>query len=1243
MIWKRFWLLSLLLIASIFQFKSFGQCAGIMEPGFAFLTSSRGCAPFTVNIQTLYLSSVAGTEYYVDWGDGTPEETYVQVNATGVSMSHNYPNASVNCGYDVVVDASNACNPRGSVVPINTQVIVWTNDVVAINPGVFRVCQGFAASLQFTDNSTWNCFPRPTRENSEPRWIQWIYGTGILANQIPGIKVNGVTPGAFPYKNPAPAQNPIYPVLAPGLQSLAINVPATLPADLGKEFVVTLNNWNQCNAYDKNLLDGNPFNPVSGNLVLGDNAAQVTTAKVVIVASPQPDFITRVGNATGALQSVFCIGDNIYFDNKTPGISGASFGYTWQFFDNNTGVGTPLSTSTSANPVFAYPTAGPKMVRLSVVDNNAVGNCVAIVEKVITMSPALVAKISTTDINDISIAPDFCQNANAPFTTFQVKLSDVSVGTPTPDTQWRWEFYNESNTLVRKVPATGYSSVILGPFVENFTNRGIYSVKLFIRDAITGCETIDVTQIRIFEKPIPVFTATRVCEGISTSFIENSTLQSVQGERITNIEWDFNYNGIVFNKDPLFDNQKNFSRILGVAGTYQVALRTTASVSGCSDIKVIPVVVDPAPIALFTPDVTAGCSELVVTFTNNSIVGQTSVIDRYVWEIDEKQGLGFQPVFTQFLSDPLFTNLFITTFKNVLTTNKLFDVRLRSIAVQGCETISAPVTITVFPGTRSGFISSNYSPFNTNCSPQTISFNVDAETKALNPSDYRWRISDNTGLISETSTGTTPNFNYTFSNTSQAIKDFSVTLTTTLTSGCFGDSIRTIRISPVPISLFLLDTLQFDCNVMKLQLEAVQKGLQDYHWIVEENGVTTVNVTQASDKYQYMVNRQPSTGNDLNLNVSLDTKNFANCSSIATSKNIIVPKRDDINISFTATPALQSLPSSTVSINNQTNIGPWTYLWDFGDGTQSTIAGITSHTYTTSGKFTITLTVTTGVCSAVQTQQIEILAIPPIVDFTVDPPSGCVPLTVNFNNLSQFADPGTYQWDFGDLTSSGSINPVHTYYEPGRYTVSLSASNITGQKITETKQAVIEVFPKPKSGFEIKPNIVYIPGGILYTNNRSFDVSRFEWDFGDGSTSTDYEPQHKYKDEGIYTISLTAYNQFDCSDSTKLVNIVKVIKGGVILIPNAFSPGSNRGGAGAGTGDGKNDTFLPLTRGVVAFELLVFNRWGTLLFESTDSEKGWDGTFQGKLCQQDVYVYKFTASYENGERVVRVGDINLIR
>lgn len=1221
------------------------QCGGIMEPGFKFLTSSRGCAPFTVNLETLYLKAVPGTVYYIDWGDGTPVQVITQTNPTGVTISHTYPLASIDCGYDLTIDASNACNPRGSVVPINTQVIVWTNDVVSINPQTFRVCQGFATNLTFTDNSTWNCFPRATRENNEPRWIQWLYGTGPIANQIPGMQVNGITPGGFPYLNPAPATNPFYPVTAPGQLSLPLNVPATLPADVGREFVVTLKNWNQCNAYDNNLLDLNPFNPVSGNLINGDNLPQVTTARIVIVPSPLPTFVTRLNNATGPVQTTFCIGDRIFFDDNTPGISGASFQYTWQFFDNNTGTGLPLSTSTAANPTFSYPTGGQKLIRLSVRDANAAGSCMNTVDVIITISPSLVAKIQVADLSNNIIAPNFCQTATAPFSTFNARFADISVGTATVNTQWRWEFYNQSNVLVRQEPASGFSSSLLGPFDQPFVTRGIYRVRLRIRDNATGCESTDEVQVKVFENPSPLFTATRVCAGNATVFSENSTLQSINGETIVLREWDFNYNGVSFNKDAAFDNQTSFSRAMGAGGTYQVALRVTTNQNSCSAMVVVPVVVDPLPNATFTPSVVSGCAPLSVTFTNNSVGGQPDVINRFVWEVDAKGGLGFQPVGTQRPTDVPFSSTFTYRFLNVSIVNKTYDVRLRVVTNNNCETVSTPITITVFPGTNAGFAELNYSPFNDNCSPVSVNFRADTQTQSLNPSDYTWTVSDASGLITQSSTGTNPNFNFVFSNNGTSFKDFSINLRATLSTGCQSDSTRKIRVSPVPSSLFRIDTLQFDCKVLRVRLTAIQKGLSAYHWVIAENGITMVNQTSTADNIERTFNRPAPLGAPIAAQFSLDTRNFANCPSLVSTANIAVPPQDNINIGFTATPLTQSLPNSTVTINNTTTTGPWQYQWDFGDGSPTSAnLNVNSHTYATYGTYVIALTVTNNVCVERATQTITIQAIPPVVDFSFNPPVGCVPLKVTFTNLSRYADPLTYRWDFGDGSTSREANPTHVYSRADKYSVTLTASNVTGQIVSETKQRIIEVFPKPRANFDVKPRLINIPGGILYTSNLSFDATSFLWDFGDGGTSTEVRPEYRYTQEGLFTIRLIASNSFGCADTTALENVVRTKKNGQVLIPNAFSPNlSGAPGAGGPSSDGKNDTFLPLMRGVTDFELLIYNRWGELLFESKEATRGWDGCYNGKLCPQDVYVYKLTAKLEDGETIVRVGDVNLIR
>jgi gliding motility-associated-like protein len=1208
-----------------------------MEPGFAFLTSSRGCAPFTVQIETLYLSSTPGTQYYVDWGDGSPQQVFTQTNGTGVIISHNYPNSPITCGYDVVIDAENACNPLGSVIPITTQVVVWTNDIISMDPGVYRVCQGFATDVQFTDNSDWNCYPRATRENSEARWIQWIYGTGPAANQIPGITVNGAAPGAFPYLNPAPATNPIYPVLAPGQVSLPIHVPATTPADIGREFVLTLKNWNQCNPYDNLLTDGNPRNPVNGDLVNGDNAPQTITGRIVIVPAPSPAFLTRLGSAAGPVQTIFCVGDNIYFDDETPPIPGANFAYTWEFYDNNTGAGAPLATQTAQNPTYSYSTTGQKLIRLRVHDNNAAGNCEETVEFVITISPSLVAQISMTDpTSGLAVDGDFCQNPAAPFSNFNVRFTDISVGTVTATTRWRWEFYDASNNLIREEPGGGgFSATPLGPFDQVFTNRGVYRIRLRIRDNITSCESVGQVEIRVFENPQPDFTFTSGCEGTATHFEDASILANpIAGQAIVLREWDMDFDG-TFDKDPALDNETEFDHTFTTGGNHTVALRIGTAPGDCEVIVSKVVTVDPLPIAQFAPDRTSGCSTLSIALTNNSINGQPSPVAQYIWEVDE--GAGFQVDSIQRPADPGAGALYRRDFLNNGTTNRDYRVRLRVVTVSGCEETSAPQTVTVFPAPRSGFISVNYSPFDNNCTPVSVDFTVDSQTQALNPSEYVWSVFDNSGMIDQTSTGTTPAFTYNFVNTTQSIRDYTITLRAILPSACYGDSTRSIRISPVPASEFTIDTLVFDCEHMVLHMEAAQKGLAEYFWEVIINNITVFSSTTVGEQFDRDI---AAAAVDQNVVIRLRTTNLANCVSAITTHGLMVPRYNNMNTSFTATPTVQTLPNATVTINNTTNPGPWTYLWDFGDGTTSASSNITSHTYSTFGTYTITLTVTDGICVEVRTQSIQINPIPPVVDFAYDPPSGCAPLTVSFTNLTQYADPGSYYWQFGENEgTSRAINPTYTYYEPGIYSVTLSASNITGETSELTKHMIIEVFDRPSAQFNVKPRLMYIPGDRLFTDNQSFGASTYLWDFGDETTSTEFEPEHEYKALGVYNITLVASNAKGCSDTTRLEAAVHVDQGGELLIPNAFSP--NLSGPG-GTVEG-NDAFIPLMRGVSDFHMWVFNRWGELLFETTYTNQGWDGYYKGKLCQQDVYVYKITAKYANGQLVTKVGDIHLIR
>jgi gliding motility-associated-like protein len=110
-----------------------------------------------------------------------------------------------------------------------------------------------------------------------------------------------------------------------------------------------------------------------------------------------------------------------------------------------------------------------------------------------------------------------------------------------------------------------------------------------------------------------------------------------------------------------------------------------------------------------------------------------------------------------------------------------------------------------------------------------------------------------------------------------------------------------------------------------------------------------------------------------------------------------------------------------------------------------------------------------------------------------------------------------------------------------------------------------------------------------------------------------------------------------------------VDEGGNTRVPNAFSPNPNGPSSGSSGGAGDfNDVFLPVIQGLSpepgSFHMLIYDRWGNLLFESWDENKGWDGYDEnGKLLPLGVYVYKLDLKFIDGSSTIRIGDVTLIR
>lgn len=279
---------------------------------------------------------------------------------------------------------------------------------------------------------------------------------------------------------------------------------------------------------------------------------------------------------------------------------------------------------------------------------------------------------------------------------------------------------------------------------------------------------------------------------------------------------------------------------------------------------------------------------------------------------------------------------------------------------------------------------------------------------------------------------------------------------------------------------------------------------------------------------------------------------------------------------------------------------------------------------------------TTGVVQSGRQQPVP--RIPPVADYTCSSKSGCGSLTVLFENRSQHAN--TYMWYFGDGGTSNEENPIYIYDRSGEYTVTLKAIGEGGESMV-TKDT-IRVYDLPEAVFEFKPENAVLPDDPVTFYNYSQNAVQYLWDFGDNRSSVEAEPVHYYSKAGEYNVKLNVWSREGCTDSVIIFDAF-ADDGCQIVFPNAFTPNPNGPGSGYySPGSTDNDVFFPICRGVVEYRLRIFNRFGKLIFESTDVSIGWDGYINGKLAKQDVYIWKVRGRFRNGKSFVRFGNVTLL-
>jgi gliding motility-associated-like protein len=151
--------------------------------------------------------------------------------------------------------------------------------------------------------------------------------------------------------------------------------------------------------------------------------------------------------------------------------------------------------------------------------------------------------------------------------------------------------------------------------------------------------------------------------------------------------------------------------------------------------------------------------------------------------------------------------------------------------------------------------------------------------------------------------------------------------------------------------------------------------------------------------------------------------------------------------------------------------------------------------------------------------------------------------------------------------------------------------------------------------------------------NCSENASSYLWDFGDGNTSTDENPLYNYADFGLYEVTLFVFDKYDCFDS--VVSTVKIIDEAECWLPNAFTPNRN----------GINETFGPVCYSIQPedFSFVIYDRWGSRIFESQDINIQWDGTINGKEAPPAVYMWRLYYRNELNKLMEKRGFVIITR
>lgn len=266
----------------------------------------------------------------------------------------------------------------------------------------------------------------------------------------------------------------------------------------------------------------------------------------------------------------------------------------------------------------------------------------------------------------------------------------------------------------------------------------------------------------------------------------------------------------------------------------------------------------------------------------------------------------------------------------------------------------------------------------------------------------------------------------------------------------------------------------------------------------------------------------------------------------------------------------------------------------------------------------------------------QTVEVKPNIVVSAENTEGCSPITVDF--IAAINKPAeSYFWDFGNGSISNEQSPVQLFSNSGdsilNFDISLSVLDENGCENTAVYDDLVQVYPLPIASFEFSPEEALISNPEIRFTNKSHAANSYFWDFGDSTFTDEKDPVHYYDQMNTYSVWLHAKNHFKCTDS---INNIVTVTFDKLFPPNAFSPNAILE---------EDREFRIYSEGVAdeGYQLLIFNRWGQIIFESNSQKIGWNGKMKNdNYAPAGVYTWVLQYTDFRGKKHKQQGTITLV-